>query len=114
MAAAQRNDTIKALFGLGLNYSEILEYLAHEYNVIISHRHLKRILNGFGLYRKKYFTDVNEVTLYIQGCLNISSSLHGYRWFHQKAIQDGYVVSQEMIRQLLSVLDPQGVAIRNS
>lgn len=44
--------------------------------------------------------------------LQKSSQLHGYRWFHLKCLQNKIVVTQEIVRELLSYLDPTGVEVR--
>ena len=38
--------------------------------------------------------------------------MHGYKIMHLKCIQEGLVVSQETVRFLLNILDPDGVSIR--
>ncbi len=113
MISTETKDIIAALFGLGLKYSEILEYLAHEFAVVISYRHLKRILRGAGLFRKKYFSDILDVCIFVQQELQGSGQSFGYRWLHLRAIQAGFVVSQDTIRQLLKLLDPHGVSLRS-
>ncbi|KAF7662786.1 hypothetical protein LDENG_00226170 [Lucifuga dentata] len=40
--------------------------------------------------------------------------MQGYRWLHLRAIQRGYVVSQDTIRQLIKLFDPVGVELRRA
>lgn len=41
-----------------------------------------------------------------------SGQLHGYRWMHLRCLQNNLVVTQSIVRELLSYLDPSGVEIR--
>lgn len=41
------------------------------------------------------------------------SQLHGYRWMHLKCLQHNLVVTQETVRLLLHILDPEGVETRS-
>ncbi|KAK7893049.1 hypothetical protein WMY93_022201 [Mugilogobius chulae] len=57
-------------------------------------------------------TDLEELVSFVEEVLSGSGRLHGYRWLHHRAIQRGYVVSQETVRILLGLLDPNGVEMR--
>ena len=98
---------------LGLNQEEILDYLATLDQVIISKRTLKRILKKLNLFRRKNYSDVLDVALYLVGELENSGQLHGYKFMHLKCIQNGYVVTQETVRHLLHVIDPSGIKNRS-
>ncbi|KAJ8312218.1 hypothetical protein KUTeg_009591 [Tegillarca granosa] len=37
---------------------------------------------------------------------------YGYRWIHSKCIQHGFVVSQDTVRQLVHIIDPEGIENR--
>ncbi|VDI41946.1 Hypothetical predicted protein [Mytilus galloprovincialis] len=97
---------------LGLQYEEIIGLLAQRHNVILSMRTLKRRLASYGLYRRKNFSDVLQVAMFIFEQLKSSSCLHGYRWMHSRCLQNGLIVQKEMVRILLGILDPSGVAAR--
>ena len=75
---------IKLYFELGLSDSEILSFLTLSHHVIISISTLKRKLRSMRLSRKKDFSDLLEVALFITQELEWSGQLHGYRWMHQK------------------------------
>ena len=64
------------------------------------------------LYRRKYTTNVLDVALFILEKLQGSGQLNGYRWMHSRCIANGFVVSRETVRHLLSILDPEGVETR--
>lgn len=104
---------IDVYFTLGFSYTEIQALLSQRHNIVISFRHLKRLINGMSLYRRKYYTDLVEVVDFLHMQLQTSGKLHGYRWMHQKCLQNGLVVQKEKIRELLKILDPDGVAIRS-
>lgn len=105
------DDLIKYYFHLGLNYFEILECLS-QYDIHMSLRSLKRRLQKLRLFRKKQYTSINTLQQFIQNELNGSGYLHGYKWMHLRCLQSGFTVKQETIRNLLGVLDPQGVSLR--
>lgn len=105
----RRDKLTKMYFNLGFNHSEILYYLAQKHGIIVSLRHLKRILKGMSLYRRKYTTSIVDVALYILERLRESGQLHGYRWMHSTCVANGFVVSKDTVRHLLSILDPGGV-----
>ena len=75
---ADRDDLIRMYFHLGLKHRDIAHVLALNHRVIISIRHLRRILKDQGLLRRRY-TDINQVVTFIQSELLGSGSLHGYR-----------------------------------
>ncbi|VDI15669.1 Hypothetical predicted protein [Mytilus galloprovincialis] len=103
---------ISTYFSLGLQYEEIIGLLAQRHNVILSMRTLKRRLASYGLYRRKNFSDVLQVAMFIFEQLKLSSCLHGYRWMHSRCLQNGFIVQKKMVRILLGILDPSGVAVR--
>ena len=110
MAAMKRE--IQLYFDLGLSQKEILSMLAYYDGVIISERHLRRILSGMKLYRRKHYTDLLNIALFIENELSKSGQLHGYRWMHLKCLQNKMVVTRETVRILQQILDPKGVKRR--
>lgn len=106
-----RNRFIKFYFGLGLQQEEIISFLLKD-DVSISSRHLKRVLKHLQLWRRKRYSNVDDVLSFIEEQLQCSSQLHGYRWMHLKCLQHGLVVSRETVRLILKELDPQGVSLR--
>lgn len=97
---------------MGLDYSEILTVLAHNHRYIISMRHFKRHLKRMHLYRRKNYTQIEEVASFIRNEIKTSGQSHGYRWMHMKCLQAGLVVQKEYIRILLQILDKNGVQNR--
>ncbi|XP_032365456.1 uncharacterized protein LOC116680989 [Etheostoma spectabile] len=43
-----------------------------------------------------------------------NGQMQGYRWLHLRAVQQGYVVSQDTIRRIIKLVDPQGVELRRA
>jgi len=74
-------EIIEECFHLGVKYSCIVRILDERYNVSISVRHLKRILQRMGLQRRNNYSDLDDVINYISSELVGSGSLHGYRYF---------------------------------
>ncbi|XP_060595300.1 uncharacterized protein LOC132749519 [Ruditapes philippinarum] len=98
-------------FLLGLNYSEILDKLKSD-GQNVSLRTLKRTLKRLNLYRRVHFSDIIEVALFVMNEMQQSGMLHGYKMMHLKCLQNGYVVTQQTIRELLLIIDPIGVQQR--
>lgn len=107
------DNLVKLYFGIGLSNKEILAVLAQNHGVVISIRTLKRLCQKLRLFRRKNYTDLEEVAAFLQSAIT-GNGRQGYRWLHLRAIQQGYVVSQDTIRQLVKLLDPDGVAKRRA
>lgn len=99
-------------FSLGLNHKEILDSLAHFNDVVISMKTLRRVLSSVNLHRRKYYSDILDVSLFIIDETSKSNGLHGYKFVHLKCIQEGFIVKQETVRLLLQIIDPEGVVHR--
>ncbi|XP_069122977.1 uncharacterized protein [Argopecten irradians] len=108
------HEAIRIFHTLGLSQLEILEYLATVCGVVLSLRTLKRKLRLLGLFRRKHFTDIIEVAIFIENVISDYNKLHGYKFLHLRCIQEGLVVSQETVRLLLHILDPEGIETRRS
>lgn len=105
-------EAVRFYFLLGLQQIEILVCLATHHNIIISGRKLKRILQRLRLYRRRNFTDVFTVARFIEENVRNHNQLHGYRWMHLKCLRNNMVVTQEVVRELLQIIDPEGVDFR--
>lgn len=75
---------ITKYYSYGFQQNEILAYLKLLHKMTISIRTLKRILSKHGLYRKKYYSRIEDVVRFIQREIEKSGQLHGYRWMHLK------------------------------
>ncbi|KAK0145716.1 hypothetical protein N1851_015376 [Merluccius polli] len=105
-------ELVKLYFDLGLHYKDIVTLLASRHHYVVSERHLKRILNSCGLFRRKGYTTLDRVVQFIEEQLNTSGQLCGYRWMYRKCKENGLHVKKEEIRLILKELDPRGVEIR--
>lgn len=103
---------IKDYFLSGMHYEEILAFLYLRHNMVMSLSTLKRKLRSMKLDRKKHFSSLSTVIDFIQAQLKTSGQLCGYRWIHQRCIQNGLVVTQNTVRVMLQELDPEGVEYR--
>ena len=103
---------MECLFHLGLSQVEICAFLAQRFDYTVSERHLRRILARLRLYRRKVFSDLDEVVDFVSRQLAASGQLHGYRFMHQRCITNGLAVSKETVRIILKHLDPEGVELR--
>ena len=90
-----------------------MSYLVELDHIVISKRTLKRVLSSAQLFRRKQYSDLLEVALFIEGKMETSDKLHGYKLMHLKCIQSGYTVTQETVRLLLQIIDPLGVQLRS-
>lgn len=91
-----------------LKYCDIVRALTLYHDIVISERHLKRILNGMGLFRRKGYSDVIDVISFVELQLKESGRQHGYRWMTQKCSVNGLKCTQEYVRIILRILDPEG------
>lgn len=108
-----RNDLIVKYFDLGLKACEILNFITNVHGFKLSLRQLKRILQARGC-RRRDEVNFDEVVRIMECELRGSSSLLGYRAMHQRLTNDhGLVVTRSMVRQILKVLDPEGVQARS-
>ena len=103
---------IAIYFHLGLSQREILTCLRALDDVDLSLRILQRLLKSAKLYRRKFKSDILEVALFLELELGRYGKMYEYKMMHLKCIQEGFVVSQETIRLLLHILDPDGIFIR--
>ncbi|XP_054896807.1 uncharacterized protein LOC129366793 [Poeciliopsis prolifica] len=108
------DDIIRLYFRLSLNNKEILQILAHSHHTILSNRTLKRICRRLGLFRRKNQSDLEEVLAFVQQQIMTNGQMQGYRWLHLRAIQHEFVVSQDTVRQLIKLFDPEGVELRRA
>lgn len=58
-------------------------------------RKLKRKIANLNLFRRKQFTTIETVRLYITNIENTSNQLHGHKWVHLKCNRQGFVETQE-------------------
>lgn len=105
---AERDAIINVYFEMELKYCDIVRALALYHDIVISERHLKRILNGMGLFRRKGYSDVIDVISFVELQLKESGRQHGYRWMTQKCSVNGLKCTQEDVRVILRILDPEG------
>ena len=108
-----RHDAITFYFNLGLQYKDILTCLAHNHGMIVSYRHLKRLLKGQGLYRKKYFSPLITILKFVMKEVRHAGQMQGHKWLHLKCVQNKLVVTQEVVRLILSLLVPENVRQRS-
>ena len=109
---AETTDMLVSTFHLmGLHQREIRIYLQN-CNIVMSKTTLKRHLKKLGLYRRKNYSDMCDVALFIMAQLNTSDKMLGYRMMHLKCIQEGFVVTHDHVRLLLRILDKEGVQMR--
>ncbi|XP_047242593.1 uncharacterized protein LOC124881124 isoform X1 [Girardinichthys multiradiatus] len=108
------DDLVRLYFRLSFSNKEILAILAHSHQTIISVRTLKRICKRLGLFRRKNQSDLEEVMVFVQQEIMTSGQMQGYRWLHLRAVQCGIVVSQDTVRRIIKLVDPQGVELRRA
>ncbi|KAJ8018410.1 hypothetical protein HOLleu_43614 [Holothuria leucospilota] len=98
----ERDELVRLYFDLGFSQKEILYYLAAKHRIIVSERHLRRILKSLSFYRRKH-PDIVDVAIYIMEKLHTSSQLNGYRWMHSHCVAHGLRVSKNDVRLLLRI-----------
>ena len=108
------DELIKLYFRLSFSNKEILAILAHSNHIVLSIRTLKRICKRLGLFRRKNQTDLDQVLAFVQNEILTNGQMQGYHWLHLRAVQQGFVVSQDTIRRIIKLVDPQGVELRRA
>ena len=91
-----RQELISVYFGLGLAQKEILMCLAHNHGIVMSQRHLQRLLKAQGLYRRKNQSDLLEVAMFMEERLQ-PTDVQSVQWLSLDASK----VSQCQWKQLL-------------
>ena len=110
----ERDILTEHYFHMGLGYSEILLFLGLMHGCFLSIRQLKRVLKRRGMGRRRNHTDPGEVIETIERELSGSGSTIGYRLMTQRLVQEhGLSIDKESVRQLLKILDPEGVEARS-
>ena len=110
----ERGDLIEQYFHLGLGYSEIVQFLGLPHGCVLGIRQLKRILQRRGLGRRKNRSEIEEVYRAIRRELRGSGSTMGYRQMTRRLLHShGVIVDKETVRELLKILDPEGVNARS-
>lgn len=57
---------------------------------------------------------MEEVLAFVQHEIMTNGQMQGYGWLHLRAVQRGFVVSQDTIRRIIKLVDPQGVELRRT
>ena len=110
----ERVDLIERYFHMGLGYSEIVLFLGLLHGYVLSIRQLKRILQQRGLGRRRNRSNIEEVYRAIRRELRGSGSMMGYRQMTRRLLHGhSVVVDKETVRELLKILDPEGVDARS-
>ena len=100
---------MKLYFKRGLSNKDILHLLAHKHHSIIRTRTKRNCL-----FPRKDYMDLKEIT-----------SFWGMKWplpdnwkvidgFFSGTIQRGFTVSKEIIRQVIKILDPEGLELQHA
>ena len=111
---AERGDIIESYFHLGMSYKEILLLIGLTHGFYLSMRQLKRILKSRGLGRRINRSDLQQVSRCIEMELRGSGSTIGYRQMTQRLSRVyGLCVDKDTVRNLLKILDPEGVEARS-
>lgn len=102
---------INQYFNMGLQQVEILQFLRNIHGIPMSLRTLKRHLRRLNLSRRN-LSSLDDVYNFIVAAVTTSAQMQGYRWMHLRCIQNGLVVTQNTVREILHLVDPEGVEFR--
>lgn len=102
---------LHSYFKHGYSYLEMQLVLQEKHDIFVSIRHLRRIANSVGLYKRKS-SSLERCCDFIQSFLEKTTGSHGYRYVHQQCLKNNLVISMEKVRLILKVLDRQGVEFR--
>jgi len=87
------HDLIAFYHALGLTEKDLVFALS-KHGITLSVRHLRRILSSLNLSRRKHYTNIDEVVLFVADIVS-SGQQHGYRWMYHKCITNGISVRKE-------------------
>ena len=105
---------VKEFFYQGLTHGEISDFMLKYHNIIINRRQVRYILSKAGLFRRRHFSPLVDVTLFIQKQLQGSGRMNGYRFMHKKCIRNGLRIPLHTVRLIIKHLDPHGVQTRRA
>ena len=94
---------------LGLSNAEILAFLTLAHRIVISMSTLKRTLRRLKLRRRKDYSDLLDVAMFITKEHQTSGQLYGYRWMYLKCIQNNLRVPRDIVYEIMKMLDPEGI-----
>ena len=108
--AVSRNDAIENYFTFGFTASEILSFLLNVHGIRLNLRQLRRIPKNRGCIRREQSTDMSIIVRAVEHELIGSGSIIGYRSMHRRLTTDHQlIVTRNIVRQVLKILDPEGV-----
>ncbi|KAJ8664694.1 hypothetical protein QAD02_006356 [Eretmocerus hayati] len=109
------DDLIRKYFYTRLTYKEIIAVLSADYKINMSLITFKRHIKRLGLRRKNIIENpLVEIITIIELELEGSGKLLGYRSIWQRVRKYNHVdVKQETVRELLKIMDPDGVEERS-
>lgn len=121
-AAALRGDgrgfrlqLIEHYFMQGYGGREIIALLGLCHNIFLSLRHLKRLLRRLNLRRRRPESPLEDIAMAIINELEGNGQNIGYRMMWQRLnITHGLQVTQNRTRQILRIIDPEGVGQRTA
>jgi hypothetical protein len=113
MDLEERNKCVVYYYKLGMSQQEIVLSLSSNHGILLSQRHLRRILKDLDLNKRSNYSDIGDVTLFIHDTL-LSGQKHGFRWMYHKCESHGLKVRKEDVRLILACLDPVGSSLRKS
>ena len=73
---------VKLYFGIGFTNKEIFNLVAHQHQIIISIRTLKRLCKRLSLFGTKNHTDLKEISCLVEEEQSGSGRLQDYHWLH--------------------------------
>ena len=108
----RRNEYIAQYWKKGWKYKDIQAALLIRHGINLSKRHLQRLITSLGLRRKLHTTDIDEVINFVIDQINTIGQMHGYRMMALKCAQAGLYVTRETVREIIKIVDPEGVDLR--
>ena len=113
--AITRDERVAVYYHRGFAIKEIVGFMALQHDTILSERTVHRILRSQGLYRRQNQSELLDVVAAISQELSGTGQNAGYRQMRQRLlVHHGIVATCETVRLALSVIDPNGVILRQS
>ena len=109
-----QRSVITEYFNKGYEYSTIVQLLEKEHDVTMSIRTLKCRLHEYGLKRRNIVYDEEFIRQRINGILDGSGCVAGYRSVWHTLKLEGLQVPRDIVEQTIRELGPEGCAERKA
>lgn len=114
-SSGKRQHLIRQYFDLGYTYKEIIMSLLCSHGIVLSLRHLKRLIRRMGLRRRRVDSPIADVIAAIIYEVNSSGRCLGYRAMWRRLLHEhGLRIKRDTVLELMWLIDAEGVQRRKA